>query len=70
MRYAVVLEEGKAGFGAFVPDIPGCIAVGETREEVLALIREAIEFHIEGLREEEKANVVPHCDFAHVEVGR
>ncbi len=72
MRYAVVLEEGKSGFGAFVPDVPGCIAVGKTREEVLALIREAIEFHIEGLREEEKAkaNLVPHCDFAHVEVER
>ena len=51
MRYLVVVEEGPSSFGAYVPDLPGCIAAGETREEVLALIREAIGFHIEGLRE-------------------
>jgi predicted RNase H-like HicB family nuclease len=52
MRYLVVVEQGPASFGAYVPDLPGCVAAGETREEVLALIREAIEFHIEGLRED------------------
>ena len=52
MRYAVIIEEGENSFGAYVPDLPGCIAVGETREEVLKLIEEAIEFHIEGLRED------------------
>lgn len=51
MRYLVVVEEGPSSFGAYVPDLPGCIAAGETREEVLALIREAIGFHSEGLRE-------------------
>lgn len=51
MRYAVIIEEGENSFGAYVPDLPGCIAVGETREEVLKLIEEAIEFHIEGLQE-------------------
>ncbi len=50
MRYLVVVEEGPASFGAHVPDLPGCVAVGETRDEALALIREAIEFHIEGLK--------------------
>jgi predicted RNase H-like HicB family nuclease/uncharacterized protein YegP (UPF0339 family) len=52
MRYAVIIEEGENSFGAYVPDLPGCVAVGETRGEVLKLIEEAIEFHIEGLRED------------------
>jgi predicted RNase H-like HicB family nuclease len=51
MRYLVVVEEGQNSFGAYVPDLPGCVAAGDTREEALALIREAIEFHIEGLKE-------------------
>lgn len=51
MRYLVVLERSKTGFGAYVPDLPGCVAVAETREEALKLIQESIEFHIEGLRE-------------------
>ena len=51
MRYMVVIEEGATSYGAHVPDLPGCVAVGESREEVVALIREAIELHIEGLRE-------------------
>jgi predicted RNase H-like HicB family nuclease len=51
MRYLVVVEQGPTSFGAYVPDLPGCVAAGETREEALALIREAIEFHIEGLRQ-------------------
>ena len=52
MRYLVVVENGTTSFGAYVPDLPGCIAVGETRDEVLASIHEAIEFHLEGLRED------------------
>lgn len=50
MRYMVVIERGEKSWGAHVPDLPGCVAVGETRNEVLRLIREAIGFHIEGLR--------------------
>lgn len=50
MKYAVVIEQGKTGFGAYVPDLPGCIATAKTRDEVVALIREAINFHIEGLQ--------------------
>lgn len=50
MQYLVVVEQGPSSFGAYVPDLPGCIAVGESREEVSTLIHEAIEFHIEGLR--------------------
>jgi len=52
MRYLVVVEKGPTSFGAYVPDLPGCIAVGETREEVLASIHDAIEFHLKGLREQ------------------
>lgn len=52
MRYLVVVEEGPDSFGAYVPDLPGCIAAGESRKEVLTLIREAIEFHLEGLKED------------------
>ncbi len=50
MRYLVVLEEGPSSFGAYVPDLPGCIAAGETKAEALSLIREAIELHLDDLR--------------------
>ena len=52
MRYLVVVEKGTSSYGAHVPDLPGCIAAGKTKEEVLSLIREAIEFHIEGLKQD------------------
>ena len=52
MKYAVVIEKSKTGFGAYVPDLPGCVAVGETLNEIEDLIREAIEFHLDGLRED------------------
>ena len=51
MKYAVVYEQGPTSWGAYVPDLPGCVAVGTTRAEVKRLIREAIEFHLEGMRE-------------------
>ena len=50
-EYMVVIEQSENGFGAYVPDLPGCVALGETRDEALALIREAIELHVESLRE-------------------
>ena len=50
MKYAVVIEEGPKSFGAYVPDLPGCIAAGETRTEVILLIEEAIAFHVQDLR--------------------
>ncbi len=50
MEYVVILERGETSFGAYVPDLPGCVVVGQTKEEVLTLIREAIELHIEELR--------------------
>ena len=51
MRYMIVIEKGETSFGAYVPDLPGCVAVGETEEEVKQLIQEAIEFHLEDLAE-------------------
>lgn len=49
MRYLVVIEQGPASFGAYVPDLPGCVAAGETREEVTRLIQEAIRIHLQGM---------------------
>ena len=69
MKYTVIIERGQSNYGAFVPDLPGCIAVGESREEAIALIKEAIEFHIEGLKKEKQIIPLPHCDFAQVEVN-
>ncbi|MHB9119516.1 MAG: type II toxin-antitoxin system HicB family antitoxin [Burkholderiales bacterium] len=68
MRYMVVLEEGPASFGAYVPDLPGCAAAGESRREALQLIQEAIEFHLEGLKEEGQHIPVPHSSSTFVEV--
>lgn len=52
MKYAVVIEKAKRNFSAYVPDLPGCVATGATIEEVETEIREAIAFHIEGMRED------------------
>ena len=51
MGYVVIFEKGENNYGAYVPDLPGCAVVGATMEEVRTLIAEAIDFHIEGLRE-------------------
>jgi predicted RNase H-like HicB family nuclease len=51
MRYTVVFEKGPTSFGAYVPDLPGCVAVGESLNEVKDLIRDAIKLHLESLRE-------------------
>jgi predicted RNase H-like HicB family nuclease len=68
-RYMVVVERGETSWGAHVPDLPGCVAVGETREEVLRLIREAIEFHIDGLRQDGLPVPTPSSEGEFVEVG-
>jgi predicted RNase H-like HicB family nuclease len=52
MKFLVVIEKGGNSFGAYVPDLPGCAVVGETREEALQLIREAVEFHASSIREQ------------------
>lgn len=60
MEYIVIIEPGETSIGAYVPDLPGCVAVGESREEVLTLIREAIELHIESLRANGEIVPKPH----------
>ena len=52
MRYAVVIEKAEANFSAYVPDLPGCVATGATKEEAEQNIREAVRFHLDGLRED------------------
>ncbi|HEX8116953.1 MAG TPA: type II toxin-antitoxin system HicB family antitoxin [Pyrinomonadaceae bacterium] len=68
MKYAVIIEEGDNSFGAYVPDLPGCAAVAETREELMKLIQEAIDFHIEGLREDGRPVPEPSSSVEYVEV--
>jgi predicted RNase H-like HicB family nuclease len=51
MKYLVVVEKSGNGYGAYVPDLQGCVAAAKTRDEVVTLIQEAIEFHIEGLKQ-------------------
>ena len=68
MRYTVIVEEGATSWGAYVPDLPGCVAAGESREEALRLIREAIEFHLEGLEEQGQPMLEPHSHGGVVEV--
>jgi len=52
MKYAVIIEAGERNYSAYVPDLPGCIATGKTLEDVKRLMREAIAFHIEGMKED------------------
>jgi len=68
MRYMVVIEQGPNSFGAYVPDLQGCVAVGESKQEVLQLIQEAIEFHLEGLKDEGVSVPQPHSYSEFVEV--
>lgn len=69
MRYAVVIEPGSTGFGAYVPDLPGCVAVAESEAEVRALIQEAIAFHLEGLRDDGQPIPPPAARVAYVGVA-
>jgi predicted RNase H-like HicB family nuclease len=68
MKYAVIVEEGDTSFGAHVPDLPGCVAVAETKQEVLELIQEAIEFHLDGLRQDGQPVPRPNSSVEYVEV--
>ena len=68
MRYLVVVEKGPTSYGAHVPDLPGCIAAGETKEEVVTLIREAIAFHLEDLKQDGQPIPAPALTSELVEV--
>jgi predicted RNase H-like HicB family nuclease len=70
MRYTVIIEKcGSGGYGAFVPDLPGCVATAATREEILRQIKEAIECHIEGLCQCGLPVPPPSCESEEVEVA-
>ena len=69
MKYTAVLEKGESSHGAWVPDLPGCVAVGESREETLALLKEAVDFHIDGLLADGTPLPRPRCDFTQIEVA-
>jgi predicted RNase H-like HicB family nuclease len=69
MRYAVVIEKAQGNYSAYVPDLPGCIATGATVSEVEAGIREAIVFHVEGLREDGLSVPAPSSQVEYVEVS-
>jgi len=69
VRYAVVIENAASNYSAYVPDLPGCVAVGDTLAEIERLIREAIEFHIEGMREDGSPIPPPSSKVDYVEVA-
>lgn len=69
MRYTVIIERGEEGYGAYVPDLPGCVAVGDTVEEVTQLIQEAAPFHLEGMRLNGDPIPAPATRALEVEVG-
>lgn len=69
MRYAVVIELAGANFSAYVPDLPGCVATGSTPAETEAAIREAIQFHLDGLREDGLPIPQPSSRVEYVEVA-
>lgn len=69
MKYLVVVEGGATSFGAYVPDLPGCIAVGTSRAEVMELIHDAIELHIESLREQGMAVPAPQSSPELIEIA-
>jgi len=69
MRYAIIIEQAEGNYSAYVPDLPGCITTGASLDEIERNIREAIEFHLDGLREDGLAipipsTVVEYCELA------
>jgi len=70
MRYAIVIEQGPTSYGAHVPDLPGCVAAADTRDEVLRLIREAIQFHLEEMENDGLAVPEPSSSAEYVKVAK
>lgn len=69
MRYAVVIESAGSNYSAYVPDLPGCVATGTSLAEAEAAIREAIAFHLDGLREDGLPIPTPSSKVEYVEVA-
>jgi predicted RNase H-like HicB family nuclease len=68
MKYIVVIEKSETGYGAYVPDLPGCIAAGESEADIKQLIAEAIEFHLEGLLEDGEPVPMPSSESFTIDV--
>jgi predicted RNase H-like HicB family nuclease len=68
MKYLIIIEPTSTGFSAYSPDLPGCVAVGVTREEVQRNMREAVHFHLDGLRAENLPIPTPSSSSAYVDV--
>ena len=69
MRYAIVIERTANNYSAYAPDLPGCVATGATIEEVESQMREAIEFHLEGLREDGISIPVPESRVDYIDIA-
>lgn len=69
MRYTIVIEKGETSYGAYVPDLPGCVAAAETQQEAVHLIREAIEFHLEEMKRDGLPLPQPMSTADYVEVA-
>ena len=68
-RYLVIIEESSTGFSAFLPDLPGCVATGATRDDVESRMKEGVEFHLESLRESGEPVPPPRSTATYVEVA-
>ena len=66
MKYLAIIEQGPTSFGAYLPDLPGCVAVGDTREETIALITDAVKYHLELMAEQ--GDEIPEPTSAAIEV--
>ena len=69
MKYLIILEKTSTGYSAYSPDLPGCVSTGDTAEETEANMREAIKFHIEGMREEGLSIPIPQSRASYIEVA-
>jgi len=69
MKYLIILEKTSTGYSAYSPDLPGCISAGDSAEDTEANMREAIEFHIEGLRDEGLSIPIPQSRASYIEVA-
>ncbi len=68
MKYAIIIEKGETSYGAYVPDLPGCVAVGQTKSEVLKLIREAIVSHLQDIKDDDSSVPPPRSFIEYVEI--
>lgn len=66
MRYAIVIEKTDSGFSAYAPDLPGCVATGTDRADVMSNMREAIAFHLDGLRDDGEPIPLPAADVDYI----